>query len=300
MRLFYCPECNKEEITNSELYKNEYTINNMRDGYGRPIRHYKCECGNYLAGSMDINGWENDENAIGKYIVVDILNCYEQFNYEKYKKDIKNAKEIYFLPNGENFWLYTWTKGYLICHNNGQISKNPYKIKEFETDTFMFIEMKHFNFSFGKLPNIWVLKKINSNKYSSKDIRITDNIHIEFINDSRILGKWKAFDICTNENDYFAKTDRNVSVEQLFWYSTEFLESGLLINEFKGKITGKIYTKDNFKWTRGCIMDILESTVSKYFIKQFKGEDYLFIEWKSGDYKFGGRVNCYYAFKRDE
>ncbi|MBR2025420.1 MAG: peptidase M56, partial [Clostridia bacterium] len=73
-----------------------------------------------------------------------------------------------------------------------------------------------------------------------------------------------------------------------------------LINEFKGKITGKIYTKDNFKWTRGCIMDILESTVSKYFIKQFKGEDYLFIEWKSGDYKFGGRVNCYYVFKRDE
>lgn len=64
MRLFYCPECNKEEITTNDLYKNEYSINNMRDGYGRPIRHYKCECGNYLAGSMDINGWENDENAI--------------------------------------------------------------------------------------------------------------------------------------------------------------------------------------------------------------------------------------------
>lgn len=64
MRLFYCPECNKEEITNEDLYKSEYTINNMRDGYGRPIRHYKCECGNYLAGSMDVNGWTEDKEAI--------------------------------------------------------------------------------------------------------------------------------------------------------------------------------------------------------------------------------------------
>lgn len=64
MRLFYCPECNKEEIRNDDPYKYEHTINNMRDGYGRPITHYKCECGNYLAGSMDINGWEEDKNAI--------------------------------------------------------------------------------------------------------------------------------------------------------------------------------------------------------------------------------------------
>lgn len=64
MRLFYCPECNKEEIRNDDPYKNEYTINNMRDGYGRPIRHYKCECGNYLAGSIDVNGWVDDKDAI--------------------------------------------------------------------------------------------------------------------------------------------------------------------------------------------------------------------------------------------
>lgn len=36
----------------------------MRDGYGRPIRHYKCECGNYLAGSMDVNGWLDNPDAI--------------------------------------------------------------------------------------------------------------------------------------------------------------------------------------------------------------------------------------------
>ena len=54
-RLFYCPKCKKEEIRKDNPYKT--TLYNIRDGYGRPIQHYKCECGNYLAGSIDISDW---------------------------------------------------------------------------------------------------------------------------------------------------------------------------------------------------------------------------------------------------
>ena len=64
MRLFYCPKCKKEEIREDNPYKYEETITNMRDGWGRPIKHYKCECGNYLAGSVDVSGWVDDSNAI--------------------------------------------------------------------------------------------------------------------------------------------------------------------------------------------------------------------------------------------
>lgn len=64
MRLFYCPKCKKEEIREDNPYKYEDTITNMRDGWGRPIRHYKCECGNYLAGSMDVSGWVDDPDVI--------------------------------------------------------------------------------------------------------------------------------------------------------------------------------------------------------------------------------------------
>lgn len=59
MRLFYCPVCGKEQIADDRLYRNERTIINCRDGFGRVITHYKCECGNYLAGSMDIAGYED-------------------------------------------------------------------------------------------------------------------------------------------------------------------------------------------------------------------------------------------------
>lgn len=64
MRLFYCPKCKKEETREDNPYRYEETIINMRDGWGRPIQHYKCECGNYLAGSMDVSDWADDPDAI--------------------------------------------------------------------------------------------------------------------------------------------------------------------------------------------------------------------------------------------
>ena len=64
MILFYCPECGKEEIKNVRQSEIETTFVNIRDGYGRPITHYKCECGNILAGSINVSGWENDKFAI--------------------------------------------------------------------------------------------------------------------------------------------------------------------------------------------------------------------------------------------
>ena len=67
MKLYYCPNCGKEEIKNDDLLRNEITLANIRDGYGRPITHYRCNCGNYLAGSINIYGMEDDKGAIDYY-----------------------------------------------------------------------------------------------------------------------------------------------------------------------------------------------------------------------------------------
>lgn len=59
MNIFYCSKCNKWEDNISNVFTTEkekrenYTIPNLRGGYGRAITHYKCpDCGNLLAGSM--------------------------------------------------------------------------------------------------------------------------------------------------------------------------------------------------------------------------------------------------------
>lgn len=67
MRLYYCPVCKKEEIKNGGVPKDEQTLLNVRDGYGRPIIHYKCECGNYLAGSINIIGLMADKDSLIYY-----------------------------------------------------------------------------------------------------------------------------------------------------------------------------------------------------------------------------------------
>lgn len=50
--LWYCPKCNREEIKDVFPNRDERTWTNLRDGYGTPICHYKCECGNPNAGAM--------------------------------------------------------------------------------------------------------------------------------------------------------------------------------------------------------------------------------------------------------
>lgn len=69
-----------------------------------------------------------------------------------------------------------------------------------------------------------------------------------------------------------------------------------------GEICG--LTSDNelpegfLTWTRGLIIDKKEKLASKYEIKELKGDTYLFCEWKSGDYKFGGMQPQYYVLKK--
>lgn len=97
MRLFYCPKCEMQQQLNHNPYRNKETINNMRDGYGRPIRHYLCECGNYLAGSIDITGWDNDGVSYAKELITDYNKggaFYEEGLYEKAEQAYKRRHEM--------------------------------------------------------------------------------------------------------------------------------------------------------------------------------------------------------------
>ena len=39
-------------------------------------------------------------------------------------------------------------------------------------------------------------------------------------------------------------------------------------------------------------------TASEYEIRTIDGNEYMFVDWKSGDYIFGGKVFGHYVFKR--
>ncbi len=68
---FFCPNCKLEKEVD-RLPRG--TVPNIRDGYGVPINHYKCEkCANLDAGFMRERACDRDEKQYYK----DIISLYQ-------------------------------------------------------------------------------------------------------------------------------------------------------------------------------------------------------------------------------
>lgn len=53
-----------------------------------------------------------------------------------------------------------------------------------------------------------------------------------------------------------------------------------------------------WKWSTGNVICVPRSTVSMYVLRRYGDVEYLFIQWKSGDYSYGGEESAWYVFKR--
>jgi hypothetical protein len=51
-------------------------------------------------------------------------------------------------------------------------------------------------------------------------------------------------------------------------------------------------------WTKGYVLHKWNHTACAYEIRTIGSRDYLFMEWKSGDYIYGGMEPKYYVFTR--
>ena len=208
-----------------------------------------------------IDEFINDELVIGKWVKTSD----ESFPFD----------EIYFLPNGKEYWVFKWTKGYLyICD-----TPHRYEIKNDE----LILYIKDINNIEGKTVKF---KQINNKEYTIDDIKNKDDVSYEFINDEDVIGEWIAIDYIDeiNINKVSLKTE-------LFLKKMIFNNNGLLELE---SIDG-IHT--HYKWTKGKIIDDkYDYTCSLYKTIVQNNKLYLFFEWKSGDYIFGKRKPKYYVF----
>ena len=229
--------------------------------------------------------FENDERVIGCWDSVATVNNKEDFKPENTYKAETDFKEIYFLPEGKQYWGFGWTKNYLkITFGDGMIC--PYEITEINGGQYMFITYNN--------ANIWVLKQRDNKRYSKKEIALNDYIGLPFDNDEKIIGKWNAVDVVKNIEDFDPAKIKYK--EDLHYVSAEFLPDGILRNYYKD------YINDNMKWTKGTTLlnwGDGTSLAPAYEIREFNGKEYLFIEWKSGDYIYGKRKPCYYVFVRE-
>ena len=249
--------------------------------------------------------FENDPEVIGHWELLDHLPCKEMFLPEKRKSACHGdrVKELYFLPGGERYWCFGWTKGYVLsdCGYPHRKNQNLYTIEHIGGETYLFLEFKGHNYFEGGKPEVWVFKKTDSKEYTKKDIRIVDEIPQTPADDSAVMGLWNVCDIVRSVETFdLHNMCAFIPYEALYWRSAEFLTGGKLRNGFLNSKDGSVtIDKDEiWRWVNGYVICEPRITASKYVIETLEGTEYLFVQWKSGDYSYGGEQPFWYVFRR--
>lgn len=229
-------------------------------------------------GEFNMKTFVNDERVIGKWEKVGVVKQKEDYYNGKFytEEDIFAFNELYFMPEGEEYWVVSWTKDIVYIKDR----KNPYQIE----NDLMFIGVT--DYKDGNVYFYAVYKKVDSNIYTPDQIRIKDNLNVPFVADNNLVGFWEVINYTHNKEDFLEKSDI-----ELFLKNYAFSPDG----------NGTITFGENvspIKWTKNYVLNPSWETASEYVIKQANGNDYLIVEWKSGDYMFGGRVYGYYVLKK--
>ena len=103
-------------------------------------------------------------------------------------------------------------------------------------------------------------------------------------NDKKIIGKWKAIDFVFDTADF--------TPGQKYWKGDLYLKTLTLLPK------GQTPMSPAITWTKGKILDHNDKTASAYEIKKIDGKEYMFFEWKSGDYTFRGQKPAYYVLEK--
>ena len=239
--------------------------------------------------------FENDPSIVGKWIAVGIFASTEDFeNNIPYGEPYALNEVIYFLPNGEPYWCYRWTKGKLIIDDGISTSVRPYCTEIRNNQKYMFIDYKIGEYLHTGKKTIIVYRQADNKEYRADELSRKDNIDLPFVNDPNIIGKWEAVDFIKHKEAFDPCV---VNIRPLFWSDVEFKENGSVTSHYdwgKDEING-----DNQQvWTKGFLIRKWNHSACAYEIINCVGKDYMIIEWKSGDYRYGGLDTDYYVFMR--
>lgn len=264
---------------------NKNSFNNKAKELEKEIAKLKQNISKLLTVKMEgekliMKTFINDEKVIGKWKklgVVKAKNTNE--NFDKNLSNIFDFNNLYFLPNGERYWVFSWTKGTLFLKDR----EFPYEI--INGKLYVGIVDKYNN----TIDCYAVYEQVDNKIYTINEVRIKDNTDLPFVVDKKAVGFWEAVDFCENFNSF----NPNKQTEtDLYIKGYNLLPNGIANLTIKNDKIAKI------NWTKNYIIDKDLSTVSKYEIKKINNETYMSVEWKSGDYMFGGKVNGFYIFKK--
>ena len=240
--------------------------------------------------------FEDDPEAVGKWQMVGEFAVIEDFYSGKFARKSTESQlldTLYFLPGGEDYWCFSWTRGKLIIRRGGDSSVNDYTIVEADGEHYMFVDLKSYDYRRGGKTTVLVLRRLDKRGYKKEELARRDRTDLPFVPDDRVLGLWHSCGF-VYDKDSFDEKER--SRAPLFWASVEFKAGGRVISTCTN---GAVISAERAQeWTRGFLLRHWTNTACAYEIRELGGREYLFVEWKSGDYIYGGMDTNYYVFER--
>lgn len=228
--------------------------------------------------------FENDEEVVGKW----------EITGGSEGSGLGGAnRELYFLPGGERYWCFGWTKGKLLYDDGRCTSVNDYTLERREDGLYMTIALKSYDYPKSGETETVTLCRLDNVGYTREGIARKDRIDLPFVDDERVLGRWTVFDIIRRKDDF--DPNEPSGRRDLYFKEIEFFENGRCTSVYGSET---ICGDDKQVWTKGFVLRKWNSTACAYEIKRSGEKEFLIMEWKSGDYRWGGCDTNYYVFVR--
>lgn len=222
----------------------------------------------------------NDEKVIGKWKRLGVVKTKnENEDFDESLANVFEFNNLYFMPNGEGYWVFSWTKGTLFLNDR----EFPYEV--INGKLYVGVVDKYEN----TVDCYAVYEQVDNKAYTLEELKIKDNTDLPFELDKEAVGFWETVDFCKNFDSFNPEKPTGIKI---YLTGYNLLPNGVANVSFT---ENKIF---NINWTKDYIIDKDLSTVSKYEIKTINNETYMSVEWKSGDYMFGGKVSGYYILKK--
>lgn len=219
--------------------------------------------------------FQNDSKAIGKWKCIAVAK--DKASY--FKGEVKEIKPklpfLYFLKNGAGYELINgWTKGEIY---HGHTLK--YEIDK----RLLFVRFNEFD--------VYVYEKVDSIERIEAEQDFFDDLNLDFVMDSKVLGLWKIYDhvFYKNSEEY---NPCGGSGERYFIKSLAFFD------DYVCKIDEDSYRR--LRWTKNFLIDKKNKVVMKYTVKEVNDKKYLILEWKNDEYRYFGTQTWCYVFEKVE
>ncbi len=251
--------------------------------------------------------FEDDHCVVGKWEMCGRLNANFAGTPKSLSDDVVikcdnfRYKVLYFLPGGAFYWKFGWSCGvlYRLMPDKYLFIPNEYSIFELDGQEYMIISWVDDECILGEEESYKLIyRKCDSRSYTEPETRICrDDLNIPFSPDERLVGEWRACALVSSVDDF--SPEKEYDKRELYTLGMTVLPRGIC---YKIKRAANGEREDPHNYSKGVIINSTDELVERYCYKDFTldgvTQTYLFVEHKSGDYKFEGKIHSYYVFNR--